>query len=139
MPLNWRSIAVLAVCVLCGDVVASAIPIVSFVVVYIVDAIELATKSEVQVTEVKLRVLQLKFGLMAKGGGSLLCSTVLVSNIPATMQEKDLKEHLATIGGQIERYQPVANSPRCLVTFIDCKGIVLVLSLLFKFINFIQG
>jgi hypothetical protein len=99
---------------------------VKFLVVYIVDAIQLATRSEVQVTEVKLKVSRLDFGLMAKGGGSLLCRTVLVSNIPTNKQEKDVRKHIATIGGQIEQYQPVPNSPRCLVTFTDHKGIVLV-------------
>jgi hypothetical protein len=51
---------------------------------------------------------------------------------PCYVQEKDLKVHLASIGGQIERYQPVPNSPRCLVTFTDHKGIGLFLCLLFN-------
>jgi hypothetical protein len=107
------------------------LPRLQFVVVYIVDAIELTTMDEVVVADVKLRVRRLQFGLMAKGGGSLLCRTVLVSNIPATMQEKDLKEHFTCIGGQIERYQPVPNSSSCLVTFTECTGIILVLYILF--------
>jgi hypothetical protein len=100
------------------------------VIVYCVDAIELTTRNEVLVTDVKLKVSQLKFGLIAKGGGSLLCHTVLVSNVPANKLEKDIRKHLTTIGGQIERYQPVPYSSRCLVTFTDYKGIVMVLCLL---------